>query len=101
MSVVDGSRLIVDRPLVSWTYVARRRDERALTDAFTRDCTHAVPFLVIGDADARISALRSAGIETIASYGAKAAALKAANLGAAKRIIVAIPNAFEVGQIVA
>ncbi|MFC7400380.1 YbaL family putative K(+) efflux transporter [Chelatococcus sp. GCM10030263] len=59
-----------------------------------------VPYLVIEDADKTVSRLRDGKIETIVGNAAKAEILKAANLGGARRIIVAIPNAFEAGQIV-
>ncbi|HVJ51837.1 MAG TPA: YbaL family putative K(+) efflux transporter [Aliidongia sp.] len=59
-----------------------------------------VPFLVIEDADAVVTALAGAGIETIVGNAARPEILAAANPAAAHRIIVAIPNAFEAGQIV-
>jgi CPA2 family monovalent cation:H+ antiporter-2 len=59
-----------------------------------------VPYLVIEDADKAVARLRDGKIETIIGNAARAEILKAANLAGARRIIVAIPNAFEAGQIV-
>ncbi len=58
------------------------------------------PFLVIEDADVAVTALRQEGIEAIAGNAAEPEILAAANPGSARRLIVAIPNAFESGQIV-
>jgi|APTNR8051073442_1049403.scaffolds.fasta_scaffold07538_4 CPA2 family monovalent cation:H+ antiporter-2 len=58
------------------------------------------PFLVIEDADKTVSALREAGIETIIGNAAKSEVLKAANLGQARELVIAIPDAFEAGQVV-
>jgi len=58
-----------------------------------------LPFLVIEDADKSVAKLRAEGIETIIGNAAKAEILDAANPGVAKRLIIAIPNAFEAGQI--
>jgi Trk K+ transport system NAD-binding subunit len=44
--------------------------------------------------------LRKEGIETIIGNAASTVILHAANLSAARRLVVAIPNAFEAGQIV-
>ena len=59
-----------------------------------------LPFLVIEDAEKAVFALREANIETIAGNAAKSDILRSANLAAAQRVIIAIPNAFEAGQIV-
>ena len=48
----------------------------------------------------RSSSCRSAGIEVIAGNAADPRVLRAANLPEAKLLIVAIPDAFEAGQIV-
>ena len=56
------------------------------------------PFLVIEDGDKRVTQLREAGIEVLAGNAARADVLAAANLGAARQLIVAIPNVFEAGR---
>jgi CPA2 family monovalent cation:H+ antiporter-2 len=53
---------------------------------------------VIEDGEKPLAALRAENIEVIAGNAAKAEVLQAANLEGAKRLIVAIPNAFEAGQ---
>lgn len=58
------------------------------------------PFLVIEDADKRISALREQEIEAIVGNAARSEILEAANLAQARELVVAIPNAFEAGQVV-
>ncbi|RUX19991.1 Kef family K(+) transporter [Mesorhizobium sp. M2A.F.Ca.ET.042.01.1.1] len=60
----------------------------------------ALPFLVIEDADKTLAKLRDDGIETVAGNAANADVFAAANPEGAKRLILAIPNAFESGQIV-
>ncbi|TPJ44076.1 sodium:proton antiporter [Mesorhizobium sp. B2-5-4] len=60
----------------------------------------AQPFLVIEDADKTLTRLKADGIETIAGNAANAEVFAAANPEGAKRLILAIPNAFEAGQIV-
>ncbi|HET6609892.1 MAG TPA: YbaL family putative K(+) efflux transporter [Rhodopila sp.] len=57
-------------------------------------------FLVIEDADVVVATLRQEGIEAIAGNAAGPDILAAANPGVARRLIVAIPNAFESGEIV-
>jgi CPA2 family monovalent cation:H+ antiporter-2 len=57
-------------------------------------------FLIIEDADKVIAQLRERKIETIAGNAAKSDVLKAANLSGARYLLVAIPEAFEAGQIV-
>jgi CPA2 family monovalent cation:H+ antiporter-2 len=61
----------------------------------------AVPFLVIDAADQRIANARAAGIETIAGNAASAAVLALANIPEAASIVIAIPESFEAGQVVA
>ncbi|MBA4205813.1 YbaL family putative K(+) efflux transporter [Pannonibacter phragmitetus] len=58
------------------------------------------PLLVIEDADKSLTALKEAGIEVIVGNGARQDVLQAANIAEARRLIIAIPNAFEAGQIV-
>ncbi len=60
----------------------------------------AQPFLVIEDADKTLAALRAEDIETIAGNAARADVFAAANAAGAKRLILAIPNAFEAGRII-
>ncbi|WP_204269001.1 NAD-binding protein, partial [Klebsiella aerogenes] len=57
------------------------------------------PFLVIEDADKLVARLHDEAIETIAGNAARSDILKAANVAGAARLILAIPNAFEAGQI--
>jgi len=59
-----------------------------------------MPFLVIEDADKTIARLREKGIETVVGNAANAAVFAAANPAGARRLILAIPNAFEAGQVV-
>lgn len=59
------------------------------------------PFVVIEDADQPLARLREAGIETIIGNAAVPEVLGLANLPAARQLAVAVPNAFEAGQIVA
>ncbi|HJQ58942.1 MAG TPA: YbaL family putative K(+) efflux transporter [Vineibacter sp.] len=58
------------------------------------------PYLVIEDADVIAARLRETGIETIVGNAAASDILRAANMKQARHLIVAIPNAFEAGQIV-
>ncbi|MEI9401772.1 cation:proton antiporter [Mesorhizobium argentiipisi] len=60
----------------------------------------ALPFLVIEDADKTLAKLKADAIETIVGNAANAEVFAAANPEGAKRLILAIPNAFEAGQIV-
>jgi monovalent cation:H+ antiporter-2, CPA2 family len=57
-------------------------------------------FLVIETSDPLISDLREANIEVIAGNAAQPDVLTAANLPRAKYVVVAIPEAFEAGQVV-
>jgi len=59
-----------------------------------------LPFLVVEDADKTLSRLHADGVETVAGNAANAAVFAAANPAGARRLILAIPNAFEAGQIV-
>lgn len=59
-----------------------------------------LPFLVIEDADKTLAKLKADGVETVAGNAANAEVFAAANPEAAKRLILAIPNAFEAGQVV-
>ena len=56
------------------------------------------PIFVIEDREDAVAALRERKIEAIAANAVNA--LRSANLGAAKRLIVAVPDCFEAGQIV-
>ncbi|CAN7342419.1 cation:proton antiporter [Mesorhizobium amorphae] len=60
----------------------------------------ALPFLVIEDADKTLAKLKAEGVETVAGNAANADVFSAANPERAKRLILAIPNAFEAGQVV-
>ncbi|WP_020181037.1 cation:proton antiporter [Methylopila sp. M107] len=57
-------------------------------------------FLVIEDAEKRIAELRAAGVETVVGNAADPAVLKLAGLAKARALLVAIPEAFEAGQVV-
>jgi CPA2 family monovalent cation:H+ antiporter-2 len=57
-------------------------------------------FLVIETSDSLIAELREANIEAIAGNAARPDVLARANLARAKYIIIAIPEAFEAGQVV-
>ena len=58
------------------------------------------PLLVIENADDAVEQLKTAGIEIIDGNAADSRVLRAANLPQAKLLLVAIPDAFEAGQIV-
>ena len=58
------------------------------------------PLLVIENADDAVEHLRTAGIEIIEGNAADPRVLRAANLPEARLLFVAIPDAFEAGQIV-
>lgn len=60
----------------------------------------AMPFLVIEDADKTLAKLKADSVETVAGNAANAEVFAAANPEGASRLILAIPNAFEAGQIV-
>lgn len=59
-----------------------------------------LPFLVIEDGDKTLAALKAEGIETITGNAARSDVFAAANVSGARRLILAIPNAFEAGRIV-
>ena len=58
------------------------------------------PFLIVEDADNVIAKLRESDFETIVGNAARSDVLKSANLGGARYLLIAIPEAFEAGQIV-
>ncbi|MCZ0734971.1 YbaL family putative K(+) efflux transporter, partial [Phreatobacter sp. AB_2022a] len=58
------------------------------------------PFLVIEDADTPVARLKAEAVEAICGNAARDDILKAANVAGARRLILAIPNAFEAGQII-
>ena len=58
------------------------------------------PFLVIEDRKTPAAAARDDGAEIISGNAADPRVLKAANLGGARRLFVAIPQSFEAGQVV-
>jgi len=58
------------------------------------------PFLVIEDGEKAVAHLRAQGIEVIVGNAAQDDVLTAAGFRQAHRLILAIPNAFEAGQIV-
>ncbi|OCK62356.1 YbaL family putative K(+) efflux transporter [Bradyrhizobium sp. LMTR 3] len=58
------------------------------------------PFLVIEDADDVVAKLRESNFETIVGNAARSDVLKSANLAGARYLLIAIPEAFEAGQIV-
>ncbi len=58
------------------------------------------PFLVIEDADKAVTRIRDIAVEVIVGNAASPDVLAAANLAGARRLVVAIPNAFEAGQVV-
>ncbi len=59
------------------------------------------PFLVLEDAAGSVERLREGGVEVITGNAAAPGMLEAANVVAARALLVAIPDAFEGGQIVA
>jgi len=61
---------------------------------------NAVPFFVIEDDDDAVEGLKAKGIEAVSGNAADPAIMAAANLGAARCLLVAIPDAFEGGQVV-
>jgi CPA2 family monovalent cation:H+ antiporter-2 len=58
------------------------------------------PLLVIEDAEDAFERAKAAPVEAIHGNAADDRILRAANLGDARMLLVAIPNAFEAGQIV-
>ena len=59
-----------------------------------------LPFLVIEDGEDAADRAQSGGIEVVRGNAADAATLAAANVGAARTLVVTIPHAFEAGQVV-
>ncbi len=59
-----------------------------------------IPFLVVEFDGAKAAKLREQGVEVITGNAAEEAVAKAANVAGAKWLLVAIPDAFEAGQIV-
>jgi CPA2 family monovalent cation:H+ antiporter-2 len=59
-----------------------------------------VPVFVIEDDDEAVEGLKASGLEALSGNAADPAILAAANLGAARCLLVAIPEAFEGGQVV-
>src|SRR5215470_11223168 len=59
-----------------------------------------LPLLVIEEKEHLVEQLRGSGIETITGNAAAPECLSAANLRGARSLFVAVPNAFEAGQIV-
>lgn len=59
-----------------------------------------LPYLVIEDADTRVAELRKRGVEVIHGNAIRSDILEAAALDRAVQMIVAIPNAFEIGGLV-
>mgnify|MGYP002398440116 CR=1 FL=1 len=57
-------------------------------------------FLVVEDADLKVADLKAAGIEVIEGNASSTEVLDLTNLPAAKSLVVAIPNAFEAGNVV-
>jgi CPA2 family monovalent cation:H+ antiporter-2 len=60
-----------------------------------------MPLLIIEEDVDRVNRIKGKGPETLAGNGADPDVLRAANLAAARCILVAIPDAFEGGQVVA
>jgi CPA2 family monovalent cation:H+ antiporter-2 len=63
--------------------------------------TRQVPLLLIESDDGSVATLQAAGFEAIAGNAADREVIKAANMAGARCLIVAIPDAFEGGQVVA
>jgi CPA2 family monovalent cation:H+ antiporter-2 len=59
-----------------------------------------VPLFVIEDNDGTVAELKKAGIESLSGNAASPSIIAAANLAEARCLLVAIPNAFEGGQVV-
>src|SRR5262245_27136776 len=59
-----------------------------------------IPHFIIEDSKDRVADLRQTGVEAIAGNAADPEVIQAANLGAACCLLVAIPDAFEGGQVV-
>ena len=59
-----------------------------------------IPLFVIEDDEDAVAGLKQRGIEALSGNAADPAVIPAANLGAARCLLVAIPDAFEGGQVV-
>ncbi|MBP0652136.1 NAD-binding protein, partial [Mycobacterium tuberculosis] len=59
-----------------------------------------VPFRVIDDNDERVAQLKAEGVAAFGGNAAAAEVLAQGDLQAARAVIVAIPDAFEAGQVV-
>jgi monovalent cation:H+ antiporter-2, CPA2 family len=59
-----------------------------------------IPHFIIEDSKDRVADLRQTGVEAIAGNAANPEVIAAANLSAARCLLVAIPDAFEGGQVV-
>ncbi|ODT06310.1 MAG: sodium:proton antiporter [Mesorhizobium sp. SCN 65-20] len=59
-----------------------------------------MPFLVIEDSAKTIAKLLAEGVETVPGNAVKGEVFGAANAAGARRLILAIPNAFEAGQVI-
>ena len=59
-----------------------------------------IPIFIIDDNEDRVAALKDGGIEAISGNAADPELISAANLPAARCLLVAIPDAFEGGQVV-
>jgi monovalent cation:H+ antiporter-2, CPA2 family len=59
-----------------------------------------LPFLVIEASDSTVTKLKESGVEALMGNAAQPEILKAAALPASRNVVVAIPEAFEAGQIV-
>ena len=62
--------------------------------------TAKIPFVVIEETDRLVSDLHAEGIDAIAGHAASAGLLSLANINRARSLVVAIPDAFEAGNIV-
>jgi CPA2 family monovalent cation:H+ antiporter-2 len=58
------------------------------------------PFLAVEASDHVVAALKQRGIEAVMGNAARASTLRATNPASARSLIIAIPEAFEAGQIV-
>jgi len=92
----DGPRLRTD--LADHTILVGYGRVGSLVGAALKDGGTA--FLVIEDADKAVTRIRDSAVEVIVGNAASPDVLAAANLAGARRLVVAIPNAFEAGQVV-
>jgi CPA2 family monovalent cation:H+ antiporter-2 len=92
----DGPRLRTD--LADHTILVGYGRVGSLVGAALKD--GGTPFLVIEDADKAVTRIRDSAVEVIVGNAASPDVLTAANLAGARRLVVAIPNAFEAGQVV-